>query len=99
MKTTAYFATEPLGKGAIAPLTLLTSTPPRLPDEVSDRPSREELRHILLGSPDAIQQAIHRLHQLNYAEPGLWSPLVRVEDRLIITPSQGAAMRLLKRIP
>ena len=78
---------------------LQTSPPPSPPDNPGDHPPREELRHILLGSPEAIQQTIHRLHQLNYAEPGLWSPLVRVEDRLIITPSQGAAMRLLRRSP
>lgn len=94
MKTTA-FASDPLSLG-LAPF-LQTSTPLTPPDNFEGHPPREELRHILLGSPAAIQQAIHRLHQLNYAEPGLWSPLVRVEDQLIITSSQGAAMRLLRR--
>ena len=58
---------------------------------------REALRHILLGSPGAIRQAIHQLHVLNYAESVLWSPLVAVNSRLMITPEQGEAMSLLRR--
>ncbi len=58
---------------------------------------KEELRHILLGSPGAIQQAIHQLHVLNYAETVLWSPTTAVDDRIIITPEQGEAMSLLRR--
>ncbi|MBE9062901.1 hypothetical protein IQ256_18235 [cf. Phormidesmis sp. LEGE 11477] len=58
---------------------------------------REELRHILLGSPGAIRQAIHQLHVLHYVEPILWSPISAVGDRIIITPEQGAAISLLRR--
>ncbi len=58
---------------------------------------RQELRHILLGSPGAIRQAIHQLHVLNYAESVLWSPLVAVNSHLVITPEQGEAMSLLRR--
>ena len=61
------------------------------------RCDREELRHILLGSPSAIQQTIHQLHVLNYAESVLWSPIVSVRERIVITSDQGKAMSLLRR--
>ena len=58
---------------------------------------REFLRHILLGSPEAVRQTIHLLHQLNYSETVLWSPVMAVEESLIITPAQGEAMSLLRK--
>ncbi|WP_240519008.1 hypothetical protein [Leptolyngbya sp. BC1307] len=76
---------------------LLTSTPISPPPGSDSRPSREDLRHILLGSPGAIRQTIHQLHLLNYAEPVLWSPLMAVGEQMIITPAQGEAMSLLRR--
>ena len=58
---------------------------------------KDRLRHILLGSPEEIRQAIHQLHVLNYVEPILWSPIMAVGNRLVITPEQGEAMSLLRR--
>lgn len=58
---------------------------------------KEEVRHILLGSPKAIQQVMHQLHVLSYAESGLWSPITTVGDELTITKEQGEAMSLLRR--
>jgi hypothetical protein len=58
---------------------------------------REILRHILLGSPGAVRQTIHLLHSLHYAETLLWSPIMAIEEPLIITPEQGDAMSLLCR--
>jgi len=58
---------------------------------------REILRHILLGSPGAVRQTIHLLHSLHYAETVLWSPIMTIEEPLIITPEQGEAMSLLRR--
>ena len=58
---------------------------------------REVLRHILLGSPEAVRQTIHLLHRLNYSETVLWSPVMAVEESLIITPAQGEAMSLLRK--
>lgn len=75
--------------------------PSNAPSRKSNNPKRptqkEELRHILLGSPEAIRQAIHQLHTLNYAETALWSPVMAVGERLILTPEQGEFMSLLKR--
>jgi hypothetical protein len=58
---------------------------------------KEALRHILLGSPEAIRQTIHQLHVLNYVESLLWTPIVAVNSDVVITPQQGAAMSLLVR--
>ncbi|MGI8934910.1 MAG: hypothetical protein ACR2FS_12635 [Phormidesmis sp.] len=90
----AYFASDLLGPSQSSLQTdpLLLRTDPR-----PDAPPREDLRHILLGSPAVIQQTIHLLHRLNYAEPGLWSPTIAVEGQLVITPAQGEAMSLLRR--
>ncbi len=57
----------------------------------------ESLRHILLGSPSAIQQTIHLLHKLHYAETLLWTPILTIEEPLNITPAQGEAISLLKK--
>jgi hypothetical protein len=34
------------------------------------------LRHLLIGSPQAVRHTIHELHVLNYAEAIVWSPLL-----------------------
>ena len=36
----------------------------------------EPVRHMLFGSPSAIQVTIQQLHALNYAEPNDWSQLL-----------------------
>ena len=112
MKTTLYLATDlpkpsqhtaqprlyqtnPDQTAEPAPLSLPT---PLRPTPAEGHPPREELRHILLGSPDAIEQTIHLLYRLNYTEPGLWSPIAAVGDQLIITAAQGEAISLLRRI-
>ena len=34
---------------------------------------REQVRHLLFGSPAAVQSSIRLLHKLGYAEPNDWS--------------------------
>ncbi|MGC1306020.1 MAG: hypothetical protein WA885_02235 [Phormidesmis sp.] len=96
MKTTAYLASDLLVTGQSAPFAQQLSTP-LSPLGGCDRTPKEALRHILLGSPEAIRQTIYLLHTLNYAEPILWSPVMAVGEQLIITPAQGEAMSLLRR--
>ena len=60
-------------------------------------PPGETIRHILLGSPGAVQQTIHLLHRLRYSETVLWSPVVAVEEALTIAPALGEAMSLLRK--
>ncbi len=89
----------------VAAFGLQTDLPNHSPSYPPDRPfdnaersgHKDRLRHILLGSPEEIRQAIHQLHVLNYVEPLLWSPIMVVNERLVITPEQGEAMSLLRR--
>ena len=94
---TIYTARD-LGRdlGAAA-LRLQTGADDRAPNDSDRSGQKDRLRHILLGTPEEIRQAIHQLHVLNYVEPMLWSPIMAVGDRLIITPDQGEAMSLLRR--
>ncbi len=64
----------------------------------SGTPRKKSIRHILLGEPDAIRQTIHLLHTLHYAETVLWTPVLMIEEPLVITPAQGEAMSLLRKI-
>ena len=57
----------------------------------------ESVRHILLGSPEAVRQTMYLLHTLRYAETGLWSPVMGVGERGVIAPTPGEAMSLLRR--
>ena len=62
-------------------------------------PSEQDpLRHLLIGSPRAIQQTMDRLHNLGYVEVGFWSPLIAIpQQQLIITANPGEMMSLLMR--
>ena len=99
MKTTMYTTAQPLVKGTEPKMLILnpTSTLPTDPGLDSPVPG-ETVKHILLGSPGAIRQTIHLLHSLRYSETVLWSPVLRVEEPLVITPEQGEAMSLLRKM-
>jgi hypothetical protein len=86
MKATCLLTDEPLTLAAGLPEFVSAAVPPR-----------ESIRHILLGSPGAVQQTIHLLHRLHYSETGLWSPVMAVVEPVVITPAQGEAMSLLRR--
>lgn len=74
-------------------LTGLMPTPP-----IGSGTHREFVRHILLGSPEAVQQTIHLLHTLHYTETVMWSPVLTVAEPLVITPAQSEAMSLLRKM-
>ncbi|MGC1309903.1 MAG: hypothetical protein WA885_21970 [Phormidesmis sp.] len=108
MKPTLLRAYQPLSLNrplSGTPTKILTRTPRTDPDSPiampqlisTGLPPGESIRHILLGSTGAIHHTIHLLHALGYAETLLWSPLVMVEESLIITPAQGEAMSLLRK--
>ena len=62
------------------------------------QPGREQLRHLIIGSPEGVQSAIKSLHVLNYAEQHLWSQLIRVPaSGILITPEQGEGFSYLVR--
>lgn len=61
-------------------------------------PNREPIRHLLIGSPRLVQQTIHQLHNLRYAEAGLWSPEIPTSDAEIrLTLNPGEVLRILLR--
>jgi hypothetical protein len=81
-----------------APASFGEVTSPLLIASPRSQPQREPLRHILLGSPDGVRQAIHRLHVLDYVEQRQWSQLIAVpESGLVMTPEQGEVMSYLIR--
>ena len=54
------------------------------------------LRHILIGSPEGVRHTINRLHQLQYVEWRLWTPLIAIGDQGIhITPAHGKVLSYL----
>ena len=97
MRTTALLFAQPLSERTLSAENLSSGTATLTELTASGTVPREYLRHILLGSPDAVRQTIHLLHRLNYSETVLWSPVMAVEESLIITPAQGEAMSLLRK--
>lgn len=95
MKTTSFIADQPLPGQPLAPTPTLPLAPS--PHPLHGTAPRESIRHILLGSPAAIRQTIHLLHTLHYVETILWSPVLTIEEPLVITPAQGEAISLLRK--
>ena len=56
----------------------------------SELPIREPLKHLLIGSPKAVNSTIQYLHQLGYAQVGDWSPLLP-------TVNPGEVMSILSK--
>ena len=81
----------------------MTNSPQPEPGHVreSETPSRPDptpIRHLLIGTPDAVQHTIHRLHNLHYAEVSFWSPaIVLPNQELILTVNPREVMRILVR--
>jgi hypothetical protein len=74
------------------------SVAPRLQSNANGQPCREPIRHLLIGSPALVQHTIHQLHNLHYAEAGLWSPAIALphaETTIMLNP--GEVLRILLR--
>ena len=83
---------------AEAPIEQTTTDLRSLQQPVStSQPHKKFIRHILLGEPDAIRQTIHLLHTLRYTETILWTPILDIEEPLMITPAQSEAISLLRK--
>jgi hypothetical protein len=61
-----------------------------IPNSSPATPTREPLKHLLIGSPKAVNSTIRTLHQLGYAEVGAWS-------QLLPTGNQGEVMSILSK--
>lgn len=68
--TTTEAATDPTAKSTALP-TVLSGAAANHPP--TPQPAREQVRHLLLGTPSGIQATIGQLHQLGYADPNDWS--------------------------
>ncbi|MBF2049651.1 MAG: hypothetical protein EDM05_043635 [Leptolyngbya sp. IPPAS B-1204] len=55
---------------------------------VTSDPTRESVRLLAIGSRRGVLHVIHRLHRLNFAEAGAWSPLLP-------GPNPGEVMSIL----
>ncbi|MBW4570449.1 MAG: hypothetical protein KME31_21205 [Tolypothrix carrinoi HA7290-LM1] len=53
-------------------------------------PTREPIKHLLIGSPKAVTSTIHYLQAIGYANVGVWSPLLP-------TGNPGEVMSILIR--
>ncbi|MGF1513362.1 MAG: hypothetical protein ACFB5Z_06670 [Elainellaceae cyanobacterium] len=88
----------PLSSEAAPALLAAESAPVRLtaPDP---GPSGEVVRHVLIGSPEALRETIHLLHIKRYVEPNLWTGPVEIgPDGVKITQSQGQVLYYLMRL-
>ncbi|MGF1567719.1 MAG: hypothetical protein ACFCVD_06570 [Nodosilinea sp.] len=75
--------------GLPEPVRLVTPAP---------QPGREQLRHLMIGSPAGVRSAIHSLHHLSYADQATWSRAITIPPAgILITPAQGEVMRYLVR--
>lgn len=84
---------------AVGPFSHALDSVMALPEPVpAGSGGRRSLRHILLGHPEDIRQTIHLLHTLHYAETVLWSPVMTVEEPLMITPAPDEAISLLRKL-
>ncbi|MGB3612852.1 MAG: hypothetical protein WBA10_03595 [Elainellaceae cyanobacterium] len=61
-------------------------------------PNDEYIRHLLIGSPEAIRETIHLLHLRDYVEQALWSGPIAIGDGGVkITHREGQALAYLMR--
>lgn len=58
--------------------------------EQNPSPTREPIKHLLIGSPKAVTSTIHYLQVIGYANTGDWSPLLP-------TTNPGKVMSILVR--
>ncbi|MGF1537191.1 MAG: hypothetical protein ACFB4J_12005 [Elainellaceae cyanobacterium] len=64
--------------------------------EPSPAPGCEHLRHLIIGSPEGVQEAIARLHLLHYVERRYWTPLIAIgEQGIRLTPAHGQVLSYL----
>ncbi|YAF93826.1 MAG: hypothetical protein AB3A66_14425 [Nodularia sp. CChRGM 3473] len=63
---------------------------PRIESTAQPFPTREPIKHLLIGSPKAVTSTIHYLQVIGYASVGDWS-------QLLPTTNPGEVMSILIR--
>jgi len=62
-------------------------------------PSGEIIRHVIIGSPEAVRETIRVLHMRHYAQQTRWTGPVEIgPDGVNITQSQGQVLFYLTRL-
>ena len=83
-----FIPSTPGAAASTVPAANSTDSPAGHPDRLPlEPPSREQVRHLLLGTPAALQGTIRLLHKLGYAEPNDWSrpmPTGRANEMMAI---------------
>lgn len=88
---TLFLEAEPSSLSVPMPVPMLE------PNEMA-RDDREPIRHLLIGSPEMVRLTIHQLHNLRYAEAGLWSPAIALSgNQLTLMLNPNEVMRVLVR--
>jgi hypothetical protein len=57
---------------------------------VAANPGREQIKHMLIGTPTSVTSTQQALHRLGYVQIGEWSPLMP-------SPNPGEVMSILVR--
>ena len=70
-----------------------------LSDPPSPGPSGEIVRHILIGSPEAVRDTVYRLHMLRYVEHARWTGPVKIGPQGVQIPHEpGQVLYYLMRL-
>ena len=78
----------------------LASLPePNSPTRPNPGPSGEIVRHIIIGSHEAVRETIHRLHVKRYVEQAMWTGPVKIGPSGVIIPHEdGQILYYLMRL-
>ncbi len=61
-------------------------------------PNGEIIRHVLIGSPEGVREAIHLLHNRRYVDQSLWTQLIAIgKGGVTITQKEGQVLSYLVR--
>ena len=71
-----FIPSDPSGSGATASTVTSTASSAHSAPLPNAPIPREQVRHILFGTPVALKRTIQHLHKLGYAEPNDWSRLL-----------------------
>ncbi len=82
-----------------APDALATEAAPTRITTPDPGPSGEVVHHIIIGSPEAVRETIHRLHLKRYVEQAMWTGPIEIGPNGVnITQSQGQVLFYLMRL-
>ncbi len=82
-----------------APNVLASEAAPTMLTTLDPGPSGEVVRHVIIGSPEALRETIHLLHLKRYVEPTRWSGPIEIGPNGVNIPhSHGQVLFYLTRL-